>query len=139
VPNNPSWLSLAQGAFNDFVDRWNEDKVDCGGGLRWQVNSIQGSGFNSKDAISNGNFFQLAARLARYTNNDTYSKWADTVYDWTLSVPLLSDRTWFLNDSIQINKDCGAPNPQQWSYNYGSYIAGLAYMYNIVSLDSIDY
>jgi mannan endo-1,6-alpha-mannosidase len=128
-------LSLAQGAFNDFADRWNQDKAECGGGLRWQVNSIQGSGYNSKNAISNGNFFQLAARLARYTNNDSYINWANTVYDWTLSVPLLDNKTWFMNDSIQINQDCGAPSPQQWSYNYGSYITGLAYMYNIVSAD----
>ncbi|KAH8703196.1 putative glycosyl hydrolase [Talaromyces proteolyticus] len=133
VPNNPSWLSLAQGAFNDFVARWETDKASCGGGLRWQVNSIQGSGYNAKNSISNAGFMQLAARLARFTNNQTYADWADTVWDWTMSVPLLDNQTWFLNDSILINQNCGAPNDQQWSYNYGSYIAGLAYMYNFTN------
>ncbi|KAL5046083.1 glycosyl hydrolase family 76-domain-containing protein [Aspergillus fruticulosus] len=88
-----SWLSLAQGFFNSQTNGW--DNGTCG-----------------EDAISNGGFFQLAARLARYTNNDTYFEWAQKAWDWFTSSPLARNKTW------------------NWSYNYGTYLTGAAYMYN---------
>ena len=62
-PKDPSWLSLAQAVFNMQVGRWDPH---CGGGLRWQFNPLN-NGWMNKNTISNGCFFQLAARLARYT------------------------------------------------------------------------
>jgi mannan endo-1,6-alpha-mannosidase len=63
---SPSWLALAQAVFNNQVTRW--DTTTCGGGLRWQIFIIN-AGYDYKNTISNGAFFQLAARLARYTGN----------------------------------------------------------------------
>jgi len=60
----PSWIALAQGVFQNQVDRW--DTEYCGGGLRWQI-FFSNAGYDYKNTISNGAFFQLSARLARYT------------------------------------------------------------------------
>ncbi|EEA21278.1 hypothetical protein TMatcc_009319 [Talaromyces marneffei ATCC 18224] len=128
-PGHPSWLSLAQGAFNDFVARWEVDKSSCGGGLRWQLYPTL-AGYDSKNAISNGGFFQIAARLARYTNNNTYATWAEIVWDWSSTVPLFDNSTWKIYDMTRISKDCKDQDLMQWSYNYGAYITGAAYMYN---------
>lgn len=58
------WIALAQAVFNTQVKRW--DTETCGGGLRWQI-MFGNPGWEYKNTISNGGFFQLAARLARYT------------------------------------------------------------------------
>jgi mannan endo-1,6-alpha-mannosidase len=62
--DQPSWLALAQAVFNTQVGRW--DMQSCAGGLRWQI-FFSNAGWDYKNTISNGAFFQLAARLARYT------------------------------------------------------------------------
>ncbi|OKL59373.1 hypothetical protein UA08_05053 [Talaromyces atroroseus] len=134
-PGHPSWLELAQGAFNDFVNRWETDKASCGGGLRWQLYPTL-AGYDSKNAISNGAFFQIAARLARYTSNQTYADWAETVWDWSMTTPLFDNKTWTIYDMTRISKDCKDQDNMQWSYNYGSYVTGAAYMYNYTKGDT---
>ncbi|KAB8227000.1 glycoside hydrolase family 76 protein [Aspergillus alliaceus] len=128
VENGYSWLSLAQGVFNAQAARW--DSADCGGGLRWQIFPYQ-AGYAMKNAISNGLLFQLAARLARYTNNQTYTDWAEKVWDWSASSPLLNTTTWNVADSTDIAGGCTSQGNNQWSYNYGTYLIGAAYMYNM--------
>lgn len=130
VKDKYSWLSLAQGVFNTQIDRW--DTTSCGGGLRWQIFTYQ-AGYAMKNTVSNGGLFQLAARLARYTNNQTYADWAEKVYDWTASTPLLNNQTWNVADSTNIDDDCKSQGNTQWSYNYGTFFMGAAYMYNYVS------
>ncbi|KAL4922943.1 glycoside hydrolase family 76 protein [Aspergillus undulatus] len=122
-----SWLSLAQGVFNSQRAGW--DSTNCGGGLRWQLYPYQG-GYAMKNSISNGGFFQLAARLARYTLNDTYADWAQKAWDWSVSSPLVNNKTWNVADSTNIDDGCTSQGNNQWSYNYGSYLTGAAYMYN---------
>ncbi|KAL4914616.1 glycoside hydrolase [Aspergillus aurantiobrunneus] len=122
-----SWLSLAQGVFNAQASIW--DTTKCGGGLRWQLFPYQG-GYSMKNSISNGGFFQLAARLARYTTNDTYAEWAQKSWDWSVSSPLVNNKTWNVADSTEINNDCKTQGNNQWSYNYGAYLTGAAFMYN---------
>lgn len=139
--DKPSWLTLAMGVFNSQTLRW-EEKY-CGGGLRWQIFSLN-NGFDYKNTISNGVFFQLGARLARYTKNDTYAEWADRAYNWTKAIGLeKEDEDGFkLFDGADINPNpangnlgnCTRINHLQWSYNAGMYLAGAAYMYNYVSL-----
>jgi mannan endo-1,6-alpha-mannosidase len=85
-----------------------------------------------KNAISNGGLFQLAARLARYTNNHTYYEWAEKVWDWSCSSPLLNNKTWSVADSTNIEDGCKSQGNNQWSYNYGTYLMGAAYMWNYV-------
>ncbi|KAJ5432513.1 mannan endo-1-6-alpha-mannosidase [Penicillium daleae] len=128
VSNGFSWLSLAQGVFNSQKGRW--DTTMCGGGLTWQMFQYQGSGYTLKNAISNGGFFQLAARLARYTEDNEYATWANKVWDWSVNSPLVNNKTWLVQDSTEGTNGCkdGANIP--WTYNYGTYLMGAAYMYN---------
>lgn len=128
--NQPSWLSLAQGVFNTQAVRW--DTSTCDGGLRWQIWPYQ-AGYNIKNAISNGGLFQLSARLARYTNNQTYSDWANKIWDWSATTPLLKESTWTIADTTTTEAQCHDHGDLQWTYNYGTYLSGAAYMYNMVS------
>jgi mannan endo-1,6-alpha-mannosidase len=122
----PSWLALAQAVFNRQAARW--DTAHCGGGLRWQFNAFN-NGWMDKNSISNGCFFQLAARLARYTKNETYSQWANKVFDWMDTSPLIS-KQWEVFDSISFTEQAcsDTPGPIQWTYNIGTMIAGSAYV-----------
>ncbi|KAL2847138.1 glycosyl hydrolase family 76-domain-containing protein [Aspergillus pseudodeflectus] len=127
VSGGYSWLALAQGVFNTQVERW--DTENCGGGLRWQIYNYE-AGYTMKNTISNAGLFQLAARLARYTDNSTYAEWANTVWDWCVSSPLLNNETWNVADSTNIEDGCSTQGNTQWTYNYGAFLAGAAYMYN---------
>ncbi|KAJ5910692.1 Mannan endo-1-6-alpha-mannosidase DCW1 [Penicillium tannophilum] len=134
VGDNYSWLSLAQGVFNSQIKRW--DTTTCDGGLRWQIWTYE-SGYTMKNSISNGGLFQLAARLARYTETDTYANWAQKIWDWSVSSPLLSNSTWNVADSTETTNDCATQGNDQWSYNYGTYLMGAAYMYNYTNGSSV--
>lgn len=50
-PKQPQWLGLAQAVFNNQAHRWDGDH--CGGGLRWQFNSMN-DGWMFKNSISKG-------------------------------------------------------------------------------------
>jgi mannan endo-1,6-alpha-mannosidase len=134
-PNPPSndfqWLALAQSVFNQQAGRWEEET--CNGGLRWQI-YWWNKGYNYKNSISNGGFFQLSARLARYTGNQTYADWADRIWDWMASTPVMPETATQIqvNDGTDLNKNCSDANHLQFTYNYGTMIAGAAYMYNFV-------
>ncbi|KAJ5623862.1 CAZyme family GH76 [Penicillium lagena] len=125
--SEPSWLALAQGVFNTQVPRW--DTSNCRGGMRWQIWPWQ-DGYTTKNAISNGGLFQLAARLARFTSNHTYADWAERIWDWSATTPLLSEAGWTIADTTSCASQCTDHGDFQWSYNYGTYISGAAYMYN---------
>lgn len=128
----PSWLSLAQGVFNRQAPRWDEEH--CGGGLKWQIFQFN-KGYDYKNTISNGCFFNLGARLAKYTGNTTYSDWAVKAWDWEHSIGLMSDDYHFYDGSDdKIN--CTQINHIQWSYNAGVHMSGAAAMWNIVSCHS---
>lgn len=86
--------------------------------------------------MQNGGFFQLSARLARYTGNDTYVHWAEKMWNWLEQSSLIdqSDPTaWKVYDGADISNNCQDPNIHQYSYNYGLLIGGFAYLYNHVS------
>ncbi|KAE8396136.1 glycoside hydrolase family 76 protein [Aspergillus alliaceus] len=128
ISGKPSWTSLARVVFNLQVERW--DNEFCHGGMRWQLWPYQGGGYRMKNAISNGGLFELAARLARFTKNETYAEWADKIWDWSASTPLLQTDPWYIADSTSNENNCTDAGNQQWSYNYGTYLAGAAFMYN---------
>jgi mannan endo-1,6-alpha-mannosidase len=127
--DKPQWLALVQAVFNEQASRW-DDKT-CGGGLRWQIYTFN-NGYNYKNTISNGCFFNLAARLARYTGNQTYAEWAEKMYDWTGAVGLM-DKDYKFYDGTDTTINCTNVNHIQWSYNAGIYLLGAATMYNAVS------
>ncbi|KAL4804157.1 glycosyl hydrolase family 76-domain-containing protein [Aspergillus unguis] len=122
----PDWLAMAQAVFNTQAWRW--DTQTCGGGLRWQIFTWN-AGYTYKNTISNGCFFNLAARLARYTGNQTYADWAERVWDWTHDVGFMTDKYEFF-DGASINKNCTQYDRIQWTYNAGTYLIGAAAMYN---------
>lgn len=131
--DEPQWLALAQAVFNSQVVRWNNET--CGGGLNWQVFPMN-KGFNYKNTISNGGFFNIASRLARYTRNETYAKWADDTWDWVQAMGLVSDSYQFF-DGTDENNNCSRVNHIQWSYNTGIFLQGAANMYNYVSISRV--
>lgn len=126
----PSWITLAENVFNEQIGRWDED--NCNGGMRWQIWAYE-SGYATKNAITNGGLFELAARLAHFSNNQTYSDWAEKIWDWSATSPLLNNATWTIYDSTSCEDDCATKSSLQWSFNYGVYMTGAAYMYNLVS------
>lgn len=127
--DQPSWVALAQGVFNNQVPRW--DDQHCGGGMRWQIWPYQ-AGYTLKNSVSNGGLFQLSSRLHYYTNNQTYADWANKIWDWSISVPLVDVSKWMIADSTNNQNNCTNAGMAQWTYNYGMYISGSAYMYNSV-------
>ena len=125
----PSWLALSQAVFNLQAGRW--DREHCGGGLRWQIFPWN-KGYDYKNSISVGSFFQIAARLARYTGNETYSKWADISYDWIIGTDFFT-QDYHIYDGANIATNCTDVGKYQWTYNVGTFLMGAANMYNIVS------
>ncbi|KAL2423959.1 Mannan endo-1,6-alpha-mannosidase DCW1 [Exophiala dermatitidis] len=128
----PSWIALAQAVFNFQADLW--DAATCGGGMRWQVYSFN-AGYNLKNTISNGGNFQLAARLARYTGNQTYADWANKMWDWMAGTPLFQfqDGTLYIWDNTNSDNNCSDVAHFLWTYNYGTMLMGAAYMYNFTN------
>lgn len=129
--DEPSWLSLAQGVFNTQYVRW--DTKNCGGGLKWQIYSFN-KGYDYKNTISNGCFFNIAARLAKYTGNATYAEWAEKTWEWEQRIGLMSDDYHFFDGSEDEINNCSRINHIQWTYNAGVHMAGAAALWNAVSI-----
>jgi mannan endo-1,6-alpha-mannosidase len=86
-----------------------------------------------KNSWSNGNFFLLSARLAKFTGNATYSQWADKTFKWSQDVGLV-DENFHVYDGTDSLKDCKEIQKLQWSAVLGLYTEGAALMYNLVRL-----
>ena len=123
-----SWLDLAVNVFNDQAARWSTST--CGGGLRWQIYPFN-DGYDYKNAFAAGAFFQLAARLARYTGNQTYADWATKSYDWTSTVGFISDDYRVFDGALVIG-NCSAIYRLQWTYVAATFMYGSAVMTNFV-------
>ncbi|KAG9228823.1 glycoside hydrolase family 76 protein [Amylocarpus encephaloides] len=131
--DKPQWLALAQAVFNEHASRWETEH--CGGGLRWQIFQFN-KGFDYKNSISNGAFFNLGTRLARYTGNDTYAQWAEKIWDWQESVKFI-DADYNIFDGSSLNENCTVISPLQWTYNAGIFLHGAANMFNYSKGSSI--
>lgn len=125
---NLTWIDLAKNVFDTQVERW--DAKTCDGGFRWQIFDFQ-TGFNYKNSISTGNFFLLAARLAKFTGNSTYSEWAEKAFQWTQDVGLVEDFNVY--DGSSVVDDCSNVNRIQWIENHAIFTEAAAHMYNVVS------
>ncbi|KAK4177041.1 glycosyl hydrolase family 76-domain-containing protein [Triangularia setosa] len=125
-PDKPGWLSLAQAVFNTQAARW--DAKDCGGGLRWQIFTWN-NGYDYKNSISQACFFNLAARLALYTGNQSYADWADKTWDWMVATNLIHSEYYYVYDGTHTN-NCSEITPYQWTYNAGAFLLGAAALYN---------
>lgn len=127
----PSWLSLAQAVFNTQKNRW--DNSTCGGGLRWQIFPFN-NGYDYKNTISNGCFFNIASRLYKYLGDTSYANWAEKAWEWELSVGLMSQDFHFF-DGTDDKQNCSTLNRIQWTYNAGVHMAGAAAMWNMTQSD----
>ncbi|KAI1495426.1 mannan endo-1,6-alpha-mannosidase DCW1 [Biscogniauxia marginata] len=126
----PGWLALVQAVYNEYVERWNDATDTCGGGLRWQIFTFN-NGYNYKNSVSNGCFFNVASRLARYTGNETYAEWATKIFAWEQSVALINDEFNVLDGAgIAGTDNCTKVNAVQFTYNSGLFLHGAAHMYN---------
>lgn len=133
-PDN--WLYFGQAIFNSVAPRW--DTSQCDGGLRWQIYEWN-SGYDYKSMVANGGFFHLAARLARFTNNQSYVDWAERIYSWANDTNLLNaihpDADWSekmvrVRDGVNVKGNCSEPAPYEWTYDQGFMMSGCAYLYN---------
>lgn len=134
-PNSsePQWLYLAQAVFNTMSLRWDGSDA-CEGGLRWQIFQWN-SGYDYKNAVSNGAFYHLAARLARYTGNSTYVEWATKIWDWMEKESIIDGNTNYLLvfDGVHLDGqagNCSRVSSLQWSYNAGLLLSGAAYLFD---------
>jgi mannan endo-1,6-alpha-mannosidase len=127
-PNQPQYLELAQAVFNSQTgaDHWDDI---CGGGIRWQI--IMNSGYQYKNAIANGILFNMGARLARFTGNNSYADWSNKVWNWANNSGIIG-KNYAIYDGIHVEKGCSL-DPVEYSYNSAVFMQGAAFMYNIVS------
>jgi hypothetical protein len=107
---NPRYLSLSTAVFADLVNRW--DPTTCNGGLHWQILPSNPNGYSYKNSAANGGFFQLCARLYRYTSTSTYLFWAEKSWDWMSGVELLSTQGSAIHvyDGTQSDQSCSQVN-----------------------------
>ena len=129
VSGSSTWIDLAKNVFDLQTARW--DNLTCDGGLRWQIFTFN-VGYGYKDTGSQASFFLLAARLAQYTKNETYARWAQEAWDWTSKTGLISD-DFKVYDGTRVDSQCSEINRVQWSYNAAALTYGSAVMYNMVS------
>ncbi|EMG51122.1 DFG5 Mannan endo-1 [Candida maltosa Xu316] len=130
-PEAHSWISMTQAVFNTMNARW--DTGNCGGGLRWQIFTWN-SGYDYKNSISNGCLFHLAARLAKYTGNSSiYIETAEKVWQWMDDVGFLTEEdngNSRIYDGAKVENNCSTVTDLRWSYTYGVFMSGCAYLYN---------
>ncbi|XWX01846.1 hypothetical protein V2A60_009875 [Cordyceps javanica] len=134
--DGPQWLGLAQRVFRDLAGRW--DAETCGGGLRWQILSMN-KGWDYKNgksfipvltnkAASAGVLMSLGARLSRYTGNSTFGDWSDKVWDWAEHTGLINNGTVY--DGAHPSDNCSDISKIEFSYNSGLFALGAACMLN---------
>ncbi|TKA50067.1 hypothetical protein B0A55_12886, partial [Friedmanniomyces simplex] len=123
------WLELAEAVFNTQQSRW--DTTSCNGGLKWQI-FTSNAGYDYKNSISNGGLFQIAARLARYTGNQTYVEWAEKTWNWMSAVGLI-DVNYNVYDGTDDTLNCNRLDHTQWSYNPSILLYGTAMLYNFTN------
>jgi mannan endo-1,6-alpha-mannosidase len=133
-PKSGDWVDFASNVFNTQVARLEVEEGTngtCGGGLRWQLFTFN-NGYEYKNTMSNGNFFLLGARLAKFTGNETYSGWAEKSYTWAKDIGLIGD-DYAVYDGTSATTDCKQINRIRWTAVHGTYTEGAAIMYNLVS------
>lgn len=123
------WVELAKTVFDQQVSRW--DTETCDGGLRWMIAPFN-NGYDYKNVFTNALFFQLGARLARYTGNTTYLQYVEQSYDWLVKVGLVDVESWRVFDGANVLSGCESPSPLQWTANTGILLGGAGVMYNLV-------
>jgi mannan endo-1,6-alpha-mannosidase len=123
----PSWFSMVRDLMDNQTNRW--DTTSCGGGLKWQIYPENDYGYNYKNSVSNGAYFQLAARLARYTGNPTYVILAQRTWDWCESIGLIGPH-FEIHDGSDDKLNCTELDHTRWSYNVALFLYGAASLWS---------
>lgn len=89
-------------------------------------------GFDYKNSIANGAYFNIAARLARYTQESKYAESAHATFEWMLQIGLIDDN-YNVFDGAHTGFDCTDINGARYSYNVAVLLQGAAFMWDLVS------
>lgn len=76
----------------------------------------------------------MGARLARYTNNATYAKYAEESWDWIWGVKYIDHESWLVYDGAYVTDNCTVLTKATYSYNAAILLQGAAVMYNYVTM-----
>lgn len=128
--SNHKWLDLVENVVKLLNGRW--DSSTCLGGLRWQYDSSR-NGYTYKNSITNGILFNLAGRLAKLTGKQEYVDMAKKIWDWIKNDVkyIVEDNGKFsIYDGGHVDQNCQDLDKTQWSYIFGVFISGNAYLYS---------
>ncbi|XEV02618.1 hypothetical protein FSHL1_007905 [Fusarium sambucinum] len=128
------WYNLAKNAWDTQRKRWDaeDDSEVCYGGLRWQIMPTN-TGFTYKQTLSTALFFNLGARIYRWTGSDEVADYVTMSYSWLDERDLIDRKTGAVYDGAHVDDNCTTINKVQWSVNAASLSMGLAYLYNTTS------
>ncbi|KAG8672821.1 hypothetical protein FPOAC2_06229 [Fusarium poae] len=128
------WYNLARNAWDTQRKRWDaeEDSEVCYGGLRWQIMPTN-VGFTYKQTLSTALFFNLGARIYRWTGSEEVADYVTMAYSWLDERGLIDSKTGAVYDGARVDDNCTTINKFQWSVNAASLSMGLAYLYNTTS------
>ncbi|KAH8726418.1 glycoside hydrolase, partial [Phaeosphaeriaceae sp. PMI808] len=128
-PKNAEWVDYAVNVWNSQANRFDREAANgtCGGGLVLHVVPDEGRPYY-KESLPNGNLFLLSARLARFTGNQTYTQYANKIFEWSKTVRLLASD---FQVSMSVGENCSLPTNYMPSAAHGIYTEGAAIMYNI--------
>lgn len=88
--------------------------------------------------MTNGGFFQTAARLARYTGDQKYADWANKVWDWSTGVGFVTADFHVVDGAGDGGSDnCTKQDKNEWTYNSATYMMGAANMYAFTKGDKV--
>ncbi|KAF2713749.1 glycoside hydrolase family 76 protein, partial [Pleomassaria siparia CBS 279.74] len=125
VKDKPSFEELAINVFSSQVHRW--DSKSCTGGLRKLVADTNNSKEFVKNASENSQFFLLAARLSKLTNNKVFTLWADRQFKWAQDTGMIGKEFQVydtMSEKSHVSHD-GSSN-----FNLGHWLEGVAVMYS---------
>lgn len=128
--DNHKWLDLLESLVKQLNGRW--DSKTCLGGLRWQYDTSR-NGYTYKNSITNGILFNLASRLAKFTGKQEYVDMAKKVWDWIkndVKYVVNENGEYKINDGGHVDHNCQDVDKTQWSYIFGVFISGHAYLYS---------
>jgi mannan endo-1,6-alpha-mannosidase len=131
-PNQPQWVALTQAIFNEQTMSFRRTPPNggCKGALRWQIIPTA-LAYNYVNTISTVCFFNLGARLARYTGNQTYARLGAESLETILTLGYM-DKAFNVFDGAHV-PNCDDINLVQYSYNAAVMLHGAAFMYNITN------
>lgn len=89
-------------------------------------------GYGYKNSITNGAYFNMAARLARYTQESTYADSAQYIFEWMMRIGLIS-QDYNVFDGAHEKHDCTDINGARYSYSAAVLLQGAAFMWDFVS------